>query len=98
MESIDEDLKVKKGEKFEFINEQPNNWPQWSVEQKTGDQNVDSIEPEVQDLNAYDYEQDFMYNRGISFPINIQKKQALESILMKPKKPSVFERIKQWFD
>ena len=33
VESIDEDLQVKKGDKFEFINEEAKVWPQWTVQQ-----------------------------------------------------------------
>lgn len=30
---VDDQFKSKKDEKFEFINEQVENWPQWSVDQ-----------------------------------------------------------------
>lgn len=30
---VDDDFKTKKDEKFEFINEQVDTWPQWSVDQ-----------------------------------------------------------------
>jgi hypothetical protein len=32
LENHDEDFKVVKGEKFEFINEEVKDWPQWTVE------------------------------------------------------------------
>lgn len=31
---VDEEFKVDQKEKFEFINEQAEDWPQWSVEEK----------------------------------------------------------------
>lgn len=46
---VDEEFKVKKDEKFEFINEGVENWPQWSVDEpktkkdKTGDEEVQQI-------------------------------------------------------
>ena len=33
-ETFDEELSHKKGEKFEFINEDIKEWPQWSVNEK----------------------------------------------------------------
>lgn len=38
---VDEEFKVSKNEKFEFINEKVDEWPQWSVENQPNSQ-VDS--------------------------------------------------------
>ena len=35
---VDDEFKQKEGEKFEFINEKVNEWPQWSVDQKNQQQ------------------------------------------------------------
>lgn len=32
---IDDEFKQKKGEKFEFINEKVEQWPQWTVDEKS---------------------------------------------------------------
>lgn len=35
---VDQEFKVKKGEKFQFINETVENWPQWTVDQAQTEQ------------------------------------------------------------
>ena len=37
---IDDEFKQKEGEKFEFINEKVEQWPQWTVDDKTKEKNA----------------------------------------------------------
>ena len=52
---VDEEFKVKKGEKFQFINESAEDWPQWTVEQAQTEQaKKDAQEKEAALLKAQD--------------------------------------------
>lgn len=69
---VDDEFKQKKGEKFEFINEKVNEWPQWSVEQKN-QQPKEVQQQAVEEIQKIDFDDEFMYNRGFSFPIKRKK-------------------------
>lgn len=67
-DTFDEELGHKKGEKFEFINEQTENWPQWSISQQTQQVQTDKVENQtVQQTNTIPaWDDDFMYCRGMT--------------------------------
>ena len=66
----DDDLKPQPGEKFEFINEGSENWPQWTVgkqnsAQQTEQQQTQTIEKPIEEapvkINYLPYEDDDIY-------------------------------------